>query len=67
MNHLSTFWKQAGLRAIGNETKRILAEANRRKKLSPATQRNTNRLASLLKPEAEASKRREQLNRALSK
>lgn len=67
MKHLSEFWKAATLRGIGNETNRILAEAKRRKKLSPATQRNTNRLASLLKPETEASKRREQLKRALSK
>ena len=35
---------------------------------SPTTQRNANRLAALLKPEAKTNKqRREQLNRALSK
>ncbi len=56
------------MRAIGNETTRILAEAKRRQKTSPTTQRNANRLAALLKPEAKTNKqRREQLNRALSK
>ena len=68
MNHLSEFWKLSGMRAIGNETTRILAEAKRRQKTSPTTQRNANRLAALLKPEAKTNKqRREQLNRALSK
>lgn len=67
MNNLNDFRKLAGLQAIGNETKRILAEAKRRQKLSPTTQRNTNRLAALLKPETKANSRREQLNRALSK
>lgn len=67
MTHLSEFWKAITLRGIGNETNRILAEAKRRQKLSPTTQRNANRLAALLKPETKANKRREQLNRALSK
>ena len=70
MTHLSEFWKAITLRGIGNETNRILAEAKRRQKLSPATQRNANKLAALLKPETKPTKndqRREQLKRALSK
>ena len=46
----------------------LILEAKRRQKTSPTTQRNANRLAALLKPEAKTNKqRREQLNRALSK
>lgn len=67
MNKSNDFLKLAGMRVIGNATERIIAEAKRRQKLSPTTQRNANRLAALLKPETKANKRREQLNRALSK
>jgi hypothetical protein len=68
MNNLIELGKLAGMRAIGNETTRILAEAKRRQKTNPTTQRNANRLAALLKPEAKTNtQRREQLNRALSK
>lgn len=70
MKQLNEFYKRQIGFCIGNETTRILAEAKRRQKLSATTQRNANKLAALLKPETQPTKndrRREQLNRALSK
>lgn len=50
-----------------NSTNRILAEADRRRKSGKNSQQNAKKLAALLKPKTEGERRREQLNRALSK
>ncbi len=52
---------------IGNEATRVLAEAKRRQKSGKNSQQNAKKLAALLKPKTEGERRREQLNRALSK